>query len=85
MLPKPPKNKTKMIPQPKLKKTKKELDEDNKENFFQRSNKLQPQNRQFGKDITNSSLNNNDKPKIGLLTKRNSFSLKEPVKVKFSF
>lgn len=81
MLSKPPKCKAKPIPPPKTKRIKKEFDEDNKENIFQKNIKFNPQNRHFGKDITNSITNLLDRNHSGFLTKRNSFVHKDNSKV----
>ena len=57
------------------------LEDDNKENIFQKNTKNSLSNRQFGKDITNSISNLLDRNHSGYITKRNSFAQKELTKV----
>jgi hypothetical protein len=66
ILAKPPKYKTKIIPQPKSKRIQHDINDDNKENICHKNTKNIQSNRQFGKDITNSVSN--------IIVKRNSFN-----------
>ena len=82
MFSKPPISKSKQLPlPPKSKRIKHELDDDNKENIFQKNTKNTLSNRQFGKDITNSISNLLDRNNSGYITKRNSLAQKELTKV----
>lgn len=76
MLAKPPKHKTKIIPQPKSKRFQHEIEinDDNKENIDQKNNKIVQSNRRFGKDITNSISNN--------VTKQNSYNNQKDSSIK---
>ena len=85
MFSKPPISKSKQLPlPPKSKRMKHELNDDNKENIYQKNSKNYLSNRQFGKDITNSISNLIDRNHSGYITKRNSFAQKELTKV-FNF
>ena len=82
MFSKPPISKSKQLPlPPKSKRIKHELDDDNKENIFQKNTKNTLSNRQFGKDITNSISNLIDRTHSGYITKSNSYAQKELTKV----
>ena len=82
MFSKPPINKSKQLPlPPKSKRMKHELNDDNKENIYQKNSKNYLSNRQFGKDITNSISNLLDRNNSGYITKRNSLAQKELTKV----
>ena len=77
MIVRPPKVKIKnFIPQPKYKNLNRDIEIENKENILNKRTKCDSYQRYFGKEITNSNLNNQNFQHIKSknYTKQNSFS-----------